>query len=78
VNVTQVSKMLFARAATTLAAAGLVGLALAPAAAPAQTVAVPTADNPFGLPEDISLFRKGDPDKRTASPVPILTSAWRW
>jgi peptidyl-prolyl cis-trans isomerase SurA len=61
--------MLFARAATTLAAAGLVGLALAPAAAPAQTVAVPTADNPFGLPEDISLFRKGDPDKRTATAV---------
>jgi peptidyl-prolyl cis-trans isomerase SurA len=61
--------MLFARAATTLAAAGLVGLALVPAAAPAQTVAVPTADNPFGLPEDISLFRKGDPDKRTATAV---------
>ena len=61
--------MLFARTATLLAAAGLVGLALVPAAAPAQTVAVPTADNPFGLPEDISLFGKGNPDKRTATAV---------
>ena len=61
--------MLFARTATMLATVGLVGLALVPAAAPAQTVAVPTADNPFGLPEDINLFRKGDPDKRTATAV---------
>jgi peptidyl-prolyl cis-trans isomerase SurA len=38
-------------------------------AAPAQTVAVPTADNPFGLPEDITLFAKADPDKRTATAV---------
>ena len=68
-NVTQLSKTLFAKAATMLAAAGLVGLALVPAAAPAQTVAVPTADNPFGLPEDISLFRQADPDKRTATAV---------
>jgi peptidyl-prolyl cis-trans isomerase SurA len=69
VNVTQLSKTLFAKAATMLAAAGLVGLALVRAAAPAQTVAVPTADNPFGLPEDISLFRQADPDKRTATAV---------
>lgn len=68
-NVTQVSKLVFARAATVLATAGLVGLALHPAAAPAQTVAVPTADNPFGLPSDISLFGKGSPDKRTATAV---------
>jgi peptidyl-prolyl cis-trans isomerase SurA len=30
---------------------------------------VPTADNPFGLPEDITLFAKADPDKRTATAV---------
>lgn len=63
------SKALFARTGTALAAAGMIGLALAPAAAPAQTVAVPTADNPFGLPEDINLFRKADPDRRTATAI---------
>jgi len=40
-----------------------------PVAAPAQTVAVPTADNPFGLPEDITLFSKADPDRRTATAI---------
>ncbi|PKP65733.1 MAG: peptidylprolyl isomerase [Alphaproteobacteria bacterium HGW-Alphaproteobacteria-7] len=52
-----------------MVAVGLVGLAVAPVAAPAQTVAVPTADNPFGLPEDITLFGKADPDRRTATAV---------
>jgi peptidyl-prolyl cis-trans isomerase SurA len=47
----------------------MIVLAVAPVAAPAQTVAVPTADNPFGLPEDITLFAKADPDKRTATAV---------
>ena len=63
------SKALFARTGTALAAAGIVGLALMPVAAPAQTVAVPTADNPFGLPEDITLFRTADPDRRTATAI---------
>ncbi|WP_379920798.1 peptidylprolyl isomerase [Erythrobacter sp. R86502] len=63
------SKALFGKTGTALAAAGLVGLALMPVAAPAQTVAVPTADNPFGLPQDISLFGKADPDRRTATAV---------
>ncbi|HSF12267.1 MAG TPA: peptidylprolyl isomerase [Erythrobacter sp.] len=47
----------------------MVALAVTPVSAPAQTVAVPTADNPFGLPEDITLFAKTDPDKRTATAV---------
>lgn len=57
------------RTGTALAAAGLIGLAMVPSAAPAQTVAVPTADNPFGLPEDITLFGKADPDRRTATAI---------
>jgi peptidyl-prolyl cis-trans isomerase SurA len=57
------------RTGTALAAAGLIGLAILPSAAPAQTVAVPTADNPFGLPEDITLFGKADPDRRTATAI---------
>ncbi len=60
---------LVARTGTALAAAGLIGLAVAPVAAPAQTVAVPTADNPFGLPEDITLFGRADPDRRTATAI---------
>ena len=63
------SKALFARTGTALAVAGMIGLALTPVAAPAQTVAVPTADNPFGLPEDITLFGKADPDRRTATAI---------
>ncbi|MDP5104179.1 MAG: peptidylprolyl isomerase [Erythrobacter sp.] len=66
---TILSKNVFAKAGTALAAASLIGLAVMPAAAPAQTVAVPTADNPFGLPEDITLFGKADPDRRTATAV---------
>ena len=60
---------LVARTGTALAAAGLIGLAVLPAAAPAQTVAVPTAENPFGLPADITLFGKADPDRRNATAI---------
>ena len=63
------SKTLFAKAGTALAGAAMLGLAAAPMAAGAQTVAVPTADNPFGLPENITLFGKADPDKRTATAI---------
>ncbi len=49
--------------------ASLAALALVPAAAPAQTVAVPTAENPFGLPEDITIFGKTDPNRRAATAV---------
>jgi len=69
VNVKLFSKTQLGRTAAAMVAVGLVGLAVAPVAAPAQTVAVPTADNPFGLPEDITLFGKADPDRRTATAV---------
>lgn len=63
------TKALFARTGTVMTVAGIVGLALAPMTAGAQTVAVPTAENPFGLPEDINLFAKADPDRRTATAI---------
>ena len=68
-NVKLFSRITLARTAVAVGAAGLIGLAVTPAAAPAQTVAVPTADNPFGLPKDITLFGKADPDRRTATAV---------
>jgi len=69
VSVKLFSKGLLAKTGTALAAAGMLGLAVAPIAASAQTVAVPTAENPFGLPEDITIFGKTDPDRRTATAV---------
>jgi peptidyl-prolyl cis-trans isomerase SurA len=69
VSVRLFSKGLIARTGTALAAAGILGLAVLPVAAPAQTVAVPTAENPFGLPEDVTIFGKTDPDRRTATAV---------
>lgn len=50
-----------------LACAALVAAPLVPAIA--QTVAVPTADNPFGIPEDIEILGKENPDTRTATAV---------
>ncbi|MCZ8368974.1 MAG: peptidylprolyl isomerase [Porphyrobacter sp.] len=63
------NKALFAKTGTALTVAGIVGLALSPMTAGAQTVAVPTAENPFGLPADITLFGKTDPDRRTATAI---------
>lgn len=63
------SKGLLTKTGTALAAVGMLGLAVAPMAAGAQTVAVPTAENPFGLPADITIFGKTDPDRRTATAV---------
>ncbi len=47
--------------------AGLFGLASPPAAA--QTTAVPTADNPFGLPESINILGPENPNERSATAV---------
>ncbi len=52
-----------------LALAGMAAATILPSAAPAQTVAVPTADNPFGLPDEVTLFGKSNPDIRTATAV---------
>lgn len=68
-NVKLFSKAIFAKTGTALAGAAMLGLAVAPMAAGAQTIAVPTADNPFGLPEDVTLFGTTDPDKRTAKAI---------
>ena len=63
------SRAFMARTGSVMAAAAMAGLALTPSVLPAQTVAVPTADNPFGLPADITLFGKTDPDRRTATAI---------
>lgn len=70
-NVRLFSKALFSNARTSVAAAGLlaVAVAVAPVAAPAQTVAVPTADDPFGLPDDVNFLARTDPDQRSATAV---------
>lgn len=47
--------------------AGLVGLAAT--SAPAQTAAIPTADNPFGIPEDFQVFGSDNPNERSATAV---------
>jgi peptidyl-prolyl cis-trans isomerase SurA len=59
----------FSKVGASVALAGLFALAALPVAAPAQTVAVPTADNPFGLPDEVTLFGKNNPDVRTATAV---------
>lgn len=64
-----VKSKFFYKAGASLVLAGLATLAVVPAAAPAQTVAVPTADNPFGLPDEVTLFGKANPDVRTATAV---------
>ncbi len=63
------TKALFAKTGIALTTTGMLGLVLAPVALSAQTVAVPTAENPFGLPADITLFGKTDPDRRTATAI---------
>jgi len=50
--------------------AGLFGLATAaPMPAAAQTTAVPTSDNPFGLPESINILGPENPNERSATAV---------
>lgn len=48
-------------------AAGMV--MVVPATGSAQTTAVPTADNPFGIPEDITIFGSDNPNERSATAV---------
>jgi peptidyl-prolyl cis-trans isomerase SurA len=50
-----------------IASAALVAGPLVPAMA--QTVAMPTADNPFGIPENIEILGKENPGTRTATAV---------
>jgi len=58
------------RAAALLVAFALAILALAaPFPAAAQTTAVPTADNPLGLPDEINILTNDNPNMRTATAV---------
>ncbi|MEE4205833.1 MAG: peptidylprolyl isomerase [Erythrobacter sp.] len=50
-----------------ITSAALVAAPVVPAAA--QTLAVPTADNPFGIPENIQILGKENPGTRTATAV---------
>jgi len=43
--------------------------ALTATAAPAQTTAVPTSDNPFGLPQNFTIYGADNPNERTATAV---------
>jgi peptidyl-prolyl cis-trans isomerase SurA len=58
---------MLARICASLAAAALAAVAAIPAAA--QTPALPTAENPFGIPSDIQIFGSENPDVRTATAV---------
>lgn len=57
----------FSKTCATVMAAGLVGLAAT--GAPAQTTAVPTSDNPFGIPENFQVYGSDNPNERTATAV---------
>ncbi len=57
----------FSKTFVSCVAAGLV--ALAGTASVAQTAGVPTANNPFGLPEDFTIFGVDNPNERSATAV---------
>ena len=59
----------FLKSCGALAVAGLFGVTTVAAPAAAQTAAVPTADNPFGLPESINILGPENPNVRTATAV---------
>ncbi|MEL7189639.1 MAG: peptidylprolyl isomerase [Pseudomonadota bacterium] len=50
-------------------AAGLAALAALPAPAMAQTVGAPSADNPLGIPENVTIFGAENPNQRSATAV---------
>ncbi len=60
---------LFSKSVTSLALAGIMGLAVAPSGASAQGQAVPTADNPFGIPSDFSILGAEQRPERSATAV---------
>ncbi|WP_299193470.1 peptidylprolyl isomerase [uncultured Erythrobacter sp.] len=61
----------FSKTCATVVAAGLVGLAASsvPSGVSAQTAAVPTSDNPFGLPQDFTIYGADNPNERSATAV---------
>lgn len=54
----------FSKTCVSLAAAGLLASGIA-----AQTTAVPTSANPFGLPENFTIYGTDNPDVRTATAI---------
>ncbi|WP_152435842.1 peptidylprolyl isomerase [Erythrobacter sp. THAF29] len=59
----------FSKSCASLVAAGLMALAVAPASTQAQTQAQPSAANPFGLPENFSIFGDQASGERSATAV---------
>ena len=59
----------FSKSCAALLAAGLVALAATSVPIGAQNQAVPTAANPFGLPQDFSIFGEENPNERAATAV---------
>ena len=57
----------FSKTFASLMGAGL--FALTATAAPAQTTGVPTADNPFGLPQNFTIYGADNPNERTATAI---------
>ena len=57
----------FSKVFSSLLGAGLV--AFAATSAPAQTAGVPTANNPFGIPDDFTIFGADNPNERSATAV---------
>ncbi|MEM7664798.1 MAG: peptidylprolyl isomerase [Pseudomonadota bacterium] len=60
---------MFSKSCAALALAGFAGLAATPAPVTAQASAVQSVDNPFGIPDDVTIFDGGDPNNRTATAV---------
>lgn len=57
----------FSKFLATLATTGLAGLMATSAIA--QTTAVPTANNPFGIPQDFTIYGSDNPNERSATAV---------
>ena len=69
IGIEYVTTKFFSKSCAALVAASLIGLAAIPAPTGAQTQALPTADNPFGIPENFSIFGSEDPNERSATAV---------
>ncbi|GMN04013.1 peptidylprolyl isomerase [Erythrobacter sp. MTPC3] len=63
------TKKFFSKSCAAFMAAGLIGMAAVPMVAGAQSQATPTSDNPFGIPEDFSIFGNEETGERSATAV---------
>ncbi|MEM6476113.1 MAG: peptidylprolyl isomerase [Pseudomonadota bacterium] len=60
---------MFSKTCAGMAMAAVVAFGSASAPTTAQTVAVPTSDNPFGIPENITIFKEDNPNRRFATAI---------